>query len=123
MNIIYRFLINIILFFSPLIILYRVFKRKENFFRLNERYAINLKDRPKGKLIWIHASSIGEFNSLIPLIEKFQKKKTISKILITTNTLSSARLIEKLNLKNTIYQFFPLDSNFIVKKFLNQPLI
>ncbi len=79
MNVIYRWLVNLILIFSPLIVIYRVLKGKENLLRVNERYAFNLKNRPKGKLIWIHASSIGEFNSTIPLIEKFQKIKIFQK--------------------------------------------
>ena len=119
MNFIYRWVVNLILIFSPLIFIYRILKGKENYLRLNERYAFNLKNRPKGKLIWMHASSIGEFNSMIPLIEKFQKNQNISKILITTNTLSSGKLIDKLKLNKTIHQFFPLDSDFIIKKFLN----
>ena len=119
MNIIYRWVVNLILIFSPIIIIYRILKGKENYLRVNERYAFNLINRPKGKLIWIHASSIGEFNSMIPLIEKFQKNQNISRILITTNTLSSGKLIGKLKLNKTIHQFFPLDSNFIIKKFLN----
>ena len=119
MNFIYRWVVNLILIFSPLIFIYRILKGKENYLKLNERYAFNLKKRPKGKLIWIHASSIGEFNSTIPLIEKFQKNKNISRILITTNTLSSGKLIGKLKLNKTIHQFFPLDSNFVIKKFLN----
>ncbi len=119
MNIIYRFFINLILLFSPIIIILRILRGKENYLRFKERFSISSKKRPKGKLIWFHASSIGEFNSLIPLIEKFQKNSQIKSILLTTNTLSSAKLIQKLNLKKTIHQFFPIDSNFVVDKFLN----
>ena len=53
MNIIYRWVVNLILIFSPLIVIYRILKGKENYLRLNERYAFNLKNRPKGKLIWM----------------------------------------------------------------------
>ena len=47
------------------------------------------------------------------------KKKNIKKILITSNTLSSSKVIKKLKLKKTFHQFFPLDSEFLVEKFLN----
>lgn len=119
MNIIYRFFINSILLISPIIIIFRILRGKENYLRFKERFSISSRSRPKGKLIWFHASSIGEFNSLIPIIEKFQRNSEIKSILLTTNTLSSAKLIQKLNLKKTIHQFFPIDSNFVIDKFLD----
>ena len=70
-------------------------------------------------MIWFHGSSVGEILSIIPLIEKFEKRKNIKKILITSNTLSSAKIIKKLKLKKTFHQFFPLDTEFLVEKFLN----
>ena len=39
--------------------------------------------------------------------------------MITSNTLSSAKILKKLKLKKTFHQFFPLDTNFLVEKFLN----
>ena len=119
MYFIYRCLINFILILSPIIIIYRILKGKENYLRISERYALSFKNKPNKRLIWIHASSIGEFNSMLPLIEKFQKNKNIGSILITTNTLSSAKLVEKLKLKKTIHQFFPLDTNLVINRFLN----
>ena len=70
-------------------------------------------------MIWFHGSSVGEILSIIPLVEKLSKRKKIKKILITTNTLSSAKIIKKLKLKKTFHQFFPLDAEFLVEKFLN----
>ena len=69
--------------------------------------------------MWFHGASVGELQSIIPLIEKISKNKNIKKILITTNTLSSAKVIDKLNLKKTIHQFFPIDTNYHSNKFLN----
>ena len=44
----------------------------------------------------------------------------INKILITTNTLSSSKVIsEKKNLKKIIHQFLPIDTNSLSRKFLN----
>ena len=62
---------------------------------------------------------MGEIQSIIPLIEKFQKNKKISQILLTSNTLSSAKVISKIKLKKVVHQFFPIDVNFISNKFLN----
>ena len=56
---------------------------------------------------------------MVPLIQKLEKNKKIKNILITTNTLSSSIVVEKLNFKKVIHQFFPIDTNYHSKKFLN----
>ena len=115
----YRTLINLILILSPLIVLIRLFKGKEDFFRFKEKFGFFKKNKSKGKLVWFHGASVGEFQSIIPMLEKFEKSKEISKILVTSNTLSSSKIISKIRLKKVIHQFFPLDNDLIVKKFVN----
>ena len=119
MLIIYKILINFVFFFSPIIIIFRIFKGKEDTSRFKEKIGFFSKKRNKGKLIWFHGASVGEIQSIIPLIEKFEKNKEIKQILITSNTVSSSLIIKNLRLKKTIHQFFPIDCNFISKKFLN----
>ena len=119
MLIIYRLLINFLFLLSPFIIIFRLIKKKEDKKRFKEKFCIFSKTRVSGKLLWFHGASVGEIQSIIPLIEKFEKQKEIKKILITSNTLSSSRIIKKFKFKKTIHQFFPIDSNFLVKKFLN----
>ena len=116
---IYRILINIILFFSPIILILRLIKKKEDPNRFREKLGFFSKKKKSGKLIWFHGASVGEIQSVIPLIEKFEKNKDIKQILITSNTVSSSSIIKKFKLKKTIHQFFPIDINFFVKKFLN----
>ena len=96
MLIIYRILINIIFFFSPFIIFYRIIKGKENPKRFLEKLGFFTKKRNKGKLIWFHGASVGEIQSVIPLIEKFEKNKKIKQILVTSNTVSSSKIIQKI---------------------------
>ena len=119
MIIFYRILINIIFFFSPLIIIYRILINKEHSTRFIERIGKFKLNINKGKLIWFHGSSVGEVLSVIPLIEKLEKRNDIKKILLTSNTLSSSKVISNLKLKKTIHQFFPIDTTFIAKKFLS----
>ena len=116
---IYRVLINFVLIFSPFIIIYRLLNNKEDYFRFKEKLGFISKLRNDGKLIWFHGSSVGEILSIFPILEKLEKNKKISQILITTNTLSSASILKKINFKKTIHQYFPVDSNIVVKKFLN----
>ena len=116
---IYKILINLVFFFSPIIIIFRIFKGKEDTSRFKEKVGFFSKKRNKGKLIWFHGASVGEIQSIIPLLERFEKNKEIRQILVTSNTVSSSFIIKNLKFKKTIHQFFPIDCNFISKKFLN----
>ena len=115
----YRILINSILLISPIIILFRLFKGKEDFKRFKEKLGFFSKKKNGKKLIWFHGASVGELLSIIPLIEILEKDKSVNQILITSSTISSARVFDKFKFKKTIHQFFPIDANIISKKFLN----
>ena len=114
----YRILINITFFLSPLIILFRILQKKEDPTRVKEKLCFFSKKRKKGKIIWFHGASVGEFMSIVPLIEKYENDQRVSQILITSNTLSSSKIISKLNSKKVVHQFFPIDTNFLSKNFL-----
>ncbi len=119
MLLIYKIAINLIVFISPVIVLFRLFKKKEDPLRFKEKFCFFTKKKSKGKLIWFHGASVGEILSVIPLIEKLEKNKKINQILLTSNTLSSSKIISNLKLKKTIHQFFPIDTNYHTQKFLN----
>ena len=119
MLLIYKFLINIIFLFSPIIVLIRFIKKKEDYVRFKEKFCFFSKRKVKGNLLWFHGASVGEIQSIIPLIERFEKDKKINQILVTSNTLSSSNIINKMKLKKTIHQFFPIDTNFLSNKFIN----
>ena len=116
---IYRILINIIFILSPIILIFRLIKRKEDPKRFREKLCFFSKKRGEGRLIWFHGASVGEIKSVIPIIEKLEKNKKIGKILLTSNTLSSSKVFQQFKFKKTIHQFFPIDTNFHSKKFLN----
>jgi len=115
---VYRIFTNLVLIFSPVIIFIRLLKNKEHPNRFKEKFGFYTKKKLTGKLIWFHGASVGEILSIIPLIEKLEKNKKIKQILITTNTLSSSKILTNLKLKKTIHQFFPIDTNYHTKKFL-----
>ena len=110
MFLIYQFTVFLLIVISPVIIVIRILKKKEDKKRFIEKFCIISKKREKGKLIWFHGSSVGEILSIIPLIEKLEKNKLVKKILITSSTLSSSQILNKFKLKKTTHQFFPIDS-------------
>jgi len=114
----YQILLTLIIFISPIIILIRFLKNKEHKKRFVEKFSFSSKKRSKGKLIWFHGASVGELLSIIPLLEKYEKNKSVDQILITSSTLSSSKILKKFKFKKTIHQFFPIDHIFFVKKFL-----
>ena len=109
---IYQFSLSIILLFSPIIIIFRILKNKEHKFRFKEKFCFISKKRESGKLVWFHGSSVGEILSVIPIIKKYDNDKSISKVLITSSTLSSSKILEKIKFKKTIHQFYPVDHVF-----------
>ena len=119
MFLLYQIVISILLIFSPIIILLRIFKNKEDKRRFVEKFSLISKKRSRGKLIWFHGASVGEILSIIPIIKNYEKKKSINQILITSSTLSSAKIIKKFRFKKTVHQFYPIDHYLFTNKFLN----
>lgn len=115
---IYKYLSNILTVPIFIFFLIRLFKFKETSESICEKFGFYKKVRTPGKLIWINAVSIGEALSIIPIIKRIEKEYPKCKILLTTSTLTSKKLIEKRSL-NVIHQFSPVDISFVVIRFLN----
>tara|TARA_B100001057_G_scaffold413024_1_gene429448 strand:+ start:1165 stop:2415 length:1251 start_codon:yes stop_codon:yes gene_type:complete len=115
----YQLFLLLIVIFSPLIIIYRILKKKEDKKRFVEKFSIFSRKRNKGKLIWFHGASVGELLSILPLIKNYEKNKKIDQILVTSSTLSSSKVLKKFTLSKTIHQFYPIDNFFFINKFLN----
>ena len=109
----------LIIILSPLIIFFRILKKKEDPKRFKEKFSLPSKKRVAGSLIWFHGSSVGELLSVIPLIYELEKNKSINQILITSSTLSSAQIFKKFKFKKTIHQFFPIDDIIYSYKYIN----
>ena len=70
--------------------------------------------------LWFHGSSVGEIMSILPLINEFEKDKSIKRILLTSSTVSSASIIKKKSLKKTTHVYYPFDIGFICNNFLDK---
>ena len=89
----YKFFTYLVYPFIPIYLYFRKFKKKESLTSINEKQSkINIK-RDKGFLVWMHMASVGETMSVLPLIDIFINDKKIDKILLTTVTLSSEKII------------------------------
>ena len=116
---IYQIIVTLLIFLSPFIIIFRIFKNKEDKKRFLEKFSLPTKKYRDGNLIWFHGASVGEILSIVPLIKNYEKNKSIKQILVTSSTLSSSKVLSKYNFKKTIHQFYPIDHMYFTKKFLN----
>ena len=119
----YRILSNFLYPFLFIFLYLRVFLKKEDPKRFKEKLFtshFNVQRKDELKLIWFHAASIGEFKSIVPLIEQLNANKKSYEFLITTSTLSSGNLakLELKNLYNVHHRYFPFDVSFLIDKFL-----
>ena len=99
------------------IVNWRARRGKEDPSRLQERYGVAGIARPAGKLIWVHAASVGETNSVIPLVEHFRSKG--HQVVLTTGTVTSASVAAQRLPHGAIHQFVPLDIRRFVERFLD----
>ncbi len=120
---VYKFLTIFFYPFIVLLIFLRTFFKKEDPIRYKEKIfssCFSPKRDHKKKLIWFHAASIGEVQSIFPLVRKLNENKENLEFLITTVTLSAGNLVEKKFKKysNIQHRYFPLDIDSLIKKFL-----
>ena len=119
----YRIFTSLIYPFLILLIYFRKILKKEDSLRYKEKIFssnFNAVKNNNRKLIWFHAASIGEFNSIIPIVLELNKKKYYE-FLITTTTLSSSLLVRDQfkNMNNVQHRFLPLDVKFLIEKFID----
>jgi 3-deoxy-D-manno-octulosonic-acid transferase len=108
---------------GPLLPLYLAARRlrgKEDRARFGERLGRAGATRPPGPLAWLHAASVGEAASLLSLIDRLSRERPTLNLLVTTGTVTSARLLEtRLPAGQARHQFVPVDRPLYVRRFLD----
>lgn len=99
-----------------LLLRYRASKGKEDAGRLGERWGQASWPRPKGKLVWLHAASVGEALSVLPLVERLALR---ARVLVTTGTVTSAKLMAERLPQGAFHQFVPVDVPRAVGRFFD----
>lgn len=106
---------------GPFIDLYLMKRKaigKEDPERFSERLGHASFPRPSGTLVWVHAASVGEAMSVLPLIKALIERYKTVNILFTTGTVASARMLEKRLPKRAFHQYVPVDRVVTVRRFL-----
>lgn len=111
----YRFATSLSAPLAGQLLSWRLNRGKEDPLRLGERRGLAGRARPKGPLVWLHGASVGEALSLLPLVEKVTQSGLPA--MITTGTVTSARLLEKRLPAGAWHQYTPLDSPSFMRRF------
>jgi 3-deoxy-D-manno-octulosonic-acid transferase len=101
----------------PLWLQWRARQGKEWPARLRERFGETDAPRPEGALIWCHAASVGETTSVLPLVASLSAKGFA--VVLTTGTVTSAKLAEGRLPHNVIHQVAPHDHTPWINRFLD----
>ena len=114
----YRVLTRMAAPFAPLVLEWRTRRGKEEPERRPERDGVASAPRPAGFLVWFHAASIGEANAALPVIETIAAERPELRMLLTTATVTSARLARTRLPKGVLHQYIPLDNQDFMQRFL-----
>lgn len=109
--------------FLPCYLTHRVRRGKEIAGRLPERYGEGAA-RPEGPLLWLHAASVGETLSLLPVLEALARRAPELRFLVTTGTVTSAQILQRraeglLASGRMLHRFAPLDVPSWCARFLD----
>ena len=104
---------------AGLILRLRERRGKEDPARRGERLGEAAALRPEGMIAWCHAASVGETNAILPLIGALMDARPGMRVLLTTGTVTSARLAAGRLPPGAIHQYVPLDAAEFVGKFLD----
>lgn len=103
----------------------RADKGREDRARLREKLGHASLKRPDAPLVWIHAASVGETVSVLPLIGDILESRPAQNILLTTGTVTSAAIVARFQAHQTDlrgrlrHQYAPLDRRNWVTRFLD----
>ncbi|THD82059.1 MAG: 3-deoxy-D-manno-octulosonic acid transferase [Phenylobacterium sp.] len=105
--------------FAPALLRARARQGKEDPARIGERLGRASQPRPAGPLVWLHGVSVGETQSLLPLIAALKARRPSLALLVTSGTVTSAELLAQRLPSGVLHQFAPVDSPGAVARFLD----
>jgi len=97
----------------------RAKRGKEDLSRMSERFGRADIWRPDGPLIWFHAASVGETNAVLPMITTLRARFPAITILLTSGTVTSAKIAGDRLPDGALHQFIALDTPQFMQRFLD----
>ncbi|MGE3771223.1 MAG: 3-deoxy-D-manno-octulosonic acid transferase, partial [Bdellovibrionales bacterium] len=97
----------------------RLRQGKEDPTRRHERFGRPVLPRPHGTLVWLHGASVGESLSLLVLIDEMRRAHPSWRYLVTTGTVTSARLMAQRLPYEAVHQYIPYDNPAWVGAFID----
>lgn len=113
----YRIVLRLV---SPLILAHCLWRcTKDGGWRyLKQRLGFVTQD--KTARIHVHAASVGEVNTVLPLIVRIQALKPDAAMLVTTNTPTAASILQRQLSGNVVHAYLPLDFSGATNRFFNR---
>jgi 3-deoxy-D-manno-octulosonic-acid transferase len=102
----------------PMLLRRRILRGKEHSGRTDERLGFASLPRPQGTLVWVHGASVGECVAALPLIDALLET-TGCHVLVTSGTVTSAKVMHERLPKQAIHQFVPIDTPAATARFLD----
>ncbi|WP_231854138.1 3-deoxy-D-manno-octulosonic acid transferase [Gluconacetobacter diazotrophicus] len=101
----------------------RLRRGKEVRGRLDERKGRSARPRPPGRVLWLHAASVGETLSVLPVVAELTRRDATLHVLFTTATVTAGELLDRRRAQaawgaRVIHQFVPLDVPGWMDRFL-----
>ncbi|MBS1079709.1 glycosyltransferase N-terminal domain-containing protein [Gluconobacter kondonii] len=89
--------------------------------RLRERMGLGDTRRPAGRILWLHAASVGETLCALPLAEALLDARPELTLLFTTATVTGSEIVARHPFfgKRIIHRFIPHDVPRWLRRFLN----
>ena len=110
----------LILIFSPIFLGHIIWKAVSNkqsrYFW--QRLGFHYSALPENCL-WFHCASVGEVNTLLPLLKNLHSKSDQLNFIITTNTITGSKIVKQQKLNYLFHSYLPFDWSFSVNRFLS----
>ena len=106
---------------SPVILLHLCWKSLQikSIIYFKQRLGFGIKSATHNP-VWFHCASVGEANTVLPLIYDLHKRVSNLQFVVTTNTVTSAGIIKKQNKAYIQHVYLPLDWVNTTRRFIKK---